>query len=112
MTQVNTVLRRAVGYLFEMDFFLMNEYDNMSWLTYGVPDGEFTEDNLPEAKENYREHIWLITNFYGGFEIAKFKEFFETFKGCANRKCYDKNEVISIQTEIAAFIKELEDRGC
>lgn len=106
-TQVNTVIRRAVGYLFDMDSYLMNVYDNESWLAYGVPDGEFTEDNKPEVLENYREHMWLITNFYGGFEIAKFTELFETFKGCANRKCYDKSEVISMCTEIADFINEV-----
>lgn len=108
MTQTNTVLRRAVGYLFDMDSYLMNVYDNMSWLSYGVPDGEFEEESKQEALENYKEHTWLITDFNGEFKMEKFRELYETFKSCANRKCYDKSEVLHMCMEIGKFIIEVE----
>ena len=62
----------AVGILFDMDNFTLSVRDNGYWLSMGVPDGEFDEDDRDLAEANYEEHQWLIEDDDGNFVLEYF----------------------------------------
>lgn len=90
----NRLFQWAVGILFDMDRFVMDVYDNESWLTYGVGDGEFEETTTQEAKDNYTEHDWLVTDIdTNDFSVEDFTDFLNAFKSAtSNKSDYDQVE--------------------
>lgn len=97
----NRLVQWAVGILFDMDRFVMDVYDNESWLIYGVGDGEFEETTTQEAKDNYTEHDWLVTDIEtGDFSVEDFTDFLNTFKSAtSNKRDYDQAERQNIISE-------------
>lgn len=84
-------IREAIGILYEMDNFVLSVMDDETWLTYGVPDGEFTEETKEQAMDNLDDHAWLITDFDNNFSMEDFSEFVHTFKGVTrNSRDYDQ----------------------
>lgn len=101
---MNEKIITAVGILFDMDKFVMDVYDNESWLTYGVPDGEFEEDTRADAEANYTEHDWLITDG-DEFVCEDFQDFIDAFKGATrNSRDYDRVQRDSIVKEAEDFL--------
>lgn len=90
----NRLVQWAVGILFDMDRFVMDVYDNESWLTYGVGDGEFEETTTQEAKDNYVEHDWLVIDpDTNDFSVEDFTDFLSAFKSATSDKSdYDQEE--------------------
>jgi hypothetical protein len=95
----------AVKLLYEMDRFVMEVYDNMGWLMYGVPDGEFEETTSEEAKQNYVDHQWLIEDENGEFNRDEFATFIDIFKRCTSSKNYDRTERDRIAAEAEELLK-------
>ena len=97
----NRLFQWAVGILFDMDRFVMDVYDNESWLTYGVGDGEFEETTTQEAKDNYTEHDWLVTDIdTNEFSVEDFTDFLNAFKSAtSNKSDYDQVERQNIISE-------------
>lgn len=105
MSEKNRV-KEAISLLYRMDEFVMDSYDNEQWLIYGVPDGEFEDESLDEAEENYKDHDWLLCDAEtDDFSIDEFKEFLNTFKACTRRASdYDRDERQAIIDEAENFI--------
>lgn len=85
-------MRIAVGILYDMDNFTLSVRDNGYWLSMGVPDGEFDENDRDLAEANYEEHQWLIEDDDGNFDAEAFKDLFGAFKTATRGKDYDQNE--------------------
>ena len=103
----NDILKKIVGVLFDMDNFVLSVYDNESWLTYGVPDGEFDEDTRERAEANVKDHDWLVTDG-DAIEVDDFADFISAFKGCTrNAKDYDQEKRNSILKEAEELLNTL-----
>lgn len=85
-------MQTAVGILYDMDNFVLSVYDNDYWLTYGVPDGEFDEDDRDLAEANYEEHQWLIEDDDGNFDTEAFRDLYDAFETATDDSDYDQNE--------------------
>lgn len=85
-------MRTAVGILFDMDNFTLSVRDNGYWLSMGVPDGEFSEDDRDIAEANYEEHQWLIEDDDGNFDAKTFRYLLDAFETATGGKDYDQNE--------------------
>lgn len=86
-------MQTAVGILYDMDNFVLSVYDNGYWLSMGVPDGEFSEDDRDLAEANYKEHEWLIEgDEEGSFDREAFKDLLDAFDTATDDSDYDQNE--------------------
>lgn len=83
-------MQTAVGILYDMDSFVLSVYDNDYWLSMGVPDGEFSENDRDLAEANYKEHEWLIED--DGFDTEAFKDLLDAFQTATRGRDYDQNE--------------------
>lgn len=85
-------MRTAVGILFDMDNFTLSVRDNGYWLSMGVPDGEFSENDRDLAEASYQEHIWMIEDDDGNFDAEAFRDLFDAFETATDDGDYDQNE--------------------
>lgn len=90
----NRLVQWAVGILFDMNKFVADVEDNEYWLTYGVGDGEFEETTTDKAKNNYKEHEWLVTDVdTHEFDVEAFNDFLNAFKSAtSNKSDYNQEE--------------------
>lgn len=88
------LIQWAVGILFDMNKFVTDVEDNEYWLTYGVGDGEFEETTTDKAKNNYKEHEWLVTDVdTHEFDVEAFNDFLNAFKSAtSNKSDYNQEE--------------------
>ena len=87
------IFKKAVEMLYRMNKFVLDVYDNESWLVYGVPDGEFEEDTVEEAVKNYKDHLWLVEDLEtNSFDEDDFRDFIKAFKSATRSSDYDKSE--------------------
>lgn len=87
------IFKKAVEMLYRMNEFVLDVYDNESWLVYGVPDGEFEEETVEEAVKNYKDHLWLIEDLEtNSFSEDDFRDFIDAFKSATRSSDYDKSE--------------------
>lgn len=87
------IFKKAVEMLYRMNEFVLDVYDNESWLVYGVPDGEFEEDTVEEAVKNYKDHLWLVEDLEtNSFSEDDFRDFIDAFKSATRSSDYDKSE--------------------
>lgn len=112
---VEDKMQTAVGILYDMDNFVLSVYDNDYWLSMGVPDGEFSENDRDLAEANYKEHEWLIED--DGFDIEAFKDLLDAFQTATRGKDYDQNERARIIHEAEVILNMNEsaedmDRRC
>jgi hypothetical protein len=106
----NSIIKKIIGNLYEMDNFVLSAYDNEGWLTYGVPDGEFEEQSREEAENNCDEHNWLVLDFDGTFLKDDYQEFIDTFKSVTrNKRDYDQAERDRIVGEATELINSVKD---
>lgn len=98
-------IRKAVGVLYAMDDFVLSVYDNMYWLTMGVPDGEFDESSREAAEDNYEEHAWLISedSLLNREDFAELVDAFEY--ATKNSRDYDQVERAKLVDEAYAIAR-------
>ena len=108
-------MQTAVGILYDMDNFVLSVYDNGYWLSMGVPDGEFSEDDRDLAEMNYADHMWMIED--DGFDTEAFKDLLDAFETATRGRDYDQNERARIIHEAEVILNMTEsiedmDRRC
>lgn len=93
-TNQTELLKSIVKLLYQMDSMILDVDDNETWLTYGVPDGEFTEATAQEAAMNYRDHDWLVCDITDDnvIDVSLFEDFFNLFQRITKNPDYDQNE--------------------
>lgn len=97
-------LPKAVELLYIMDKFVLDVYDNESWLMNGIPDGEFNEGSADSAKQNWKDHSWLVIDENGNANLDDFREFVDVFRRCTRSKNYDQEERNRIIAEAESLL--------
>lgn len=68
------VIQKAIGILYDMNEFITEVEDSEYWLTYGVPDGTFSEATREEAEANFSIHDHLVVSIMSTEEVTKRSE--------------------------------------
>lgn len=97
-------LANAVELLYIMDKFVLDVYDNEGWLMNGIPDGEFNESSAESAKQNWKDHSWLVIDENGNANLDDFREFIDVFRRCTRSKNYDQEERDRIIAEAESLL--------
>lgn len=87
-----SLVRRAIGILYQMDRFILDTTDNWYWLTYGVPDQEFSNETYHSALANYKDYAWLVSDDDVTFDVNMFRDFVFAFKTATSIKDYDSSD--------------------
>ena len=108
-------LKQAVGILYDMDSFILEVTDNMTWLSMGVPDGEFEEASREDAEINWEDHEWLITVDDESTPAKEFYEFTDLFTRLTrNPDMYDptrRSEILSEAADIMMLLESYDKLG-
>lgn len=65
------VIQKAIGILYDMNEFITEVEDSPYWLTYGVPDGTFSEATREEAEANFAIYDHLVVSIMSTEEVAE-----------------------------------------
>ena len=108
-TNQTELLKSIVKLLYQMDSMIQNVDDNETWLTYGVPDGEFTEATAQEAAMNYRDHDWLVCDITDDnvIDVSLVEDFFNLFQRITKNPDYDQNERSFILKKAKMILNQL-----